>query len=390
MGRIVQPGYSRYDGNSGRSSGNLKTFFASFVRLVREYGFRGVVALVVAALLAFAPAALLVWFNVARLSSVVQLQPGQTVIVKPARHSDDQEKDEAGETSLLVVKCDVTWVGDPRPLLVDDDPVRRDRTLGDSVYVRREQVYIRPAYADVPFGLLGPPPVSVWLPPGEYDVLVVHEAPNSESRIDAVSPGFPYVSTRATCSLENRSKTECRVPLPHYDGSNFEPLPLVNADGTTAARKPTADELRPIVEACEVATAVPTPGGYLLTLPEPFVRHTDDHRGCAEDFSQRISVTREWTRDQLATLRRWLPDDATAARARLMNLIGALQWREFFAGWYCYAAAGVAGVVFTRWGATAILEPWQRRRTFGEAVKLTFSIFLISAVLWILVQMFFG
>ena len=51
------------------------------------------------------------------------------------------------------------------------------------------------------------------------------------------------------------------------------------------------------------------------------------------------AVNREWTREQLAELRAWLPAEATTARRRLDELIRSLDWRAFFQGWYCYAAA---------------------------------------------------
>jgi hypothetical protein len=390
MGRIVQPGYSRSDdGGSRRTGGGLVALFTSFKRIVVDYGFRGILALIVAAILAFAPAWTLVWFNTARLAQVVHLKPGQTFIVKPARHHDDQERDEAGATGVLVVTCDAPWVNGPRPLLADRDPYRERAGLTDAPGSRREQVYVRPVTdVELPFGLLGSPPVSAWLPEGEYEVLVVYEAPTSESRVDALPRGFPLLNARERVTLEKFQKTRCNVYLPHHESGTFEALHAHQETSGVAPRDPTADELRPIFAACAEATVVPTFGGYLMTLPQPLVRHIDGHSGCTEDYATLESVTREWTREQLATLRNWLPDDAAEGRARLSKLVDNLQWRELLQGWYCYAAAGVAGLVFTRWGATAMLEPWQRGASFAESVKLCVSIFLLSMLIWILLQVF--
>lgn len=392
MGRIVQPNYSRRDDGGGRrgNSGGIPALFRSYVRIVREYGLRGIVALVTAAILAFAPAGLLVYFNAARFAPVVQLKPGQTVVVKPARHHDDQERDEAGATGVLLVTCDVPWVNGPRPLLADDDPYRKRADLSDTPSGRHDQVYVRPmAEVDLPFGLLGSPPVCAWLPSGEYEVLAVYEAPTSESRVDAVPRGFPFLTVRERVTLEPFQKTRCNVYLPHHQSGTFEALSTHDATDSGAARDPTADELRPIFVACAEATAVPTLGGYLMTLPEPLVLHTEGHTGCSEDYTNLVPVTREWTREQLATLRNWLPAEAGDARARLSKLVERLQWREFFQGWYCYAAAGLAGLVFTNWGATAMLEPWRRRQSLGESVGLCVSIFFLSAIVWVLYQIFF-
>lgn len=391
MGRIVQPNYSRYDGGGRRgNSGGIPALFRSYVRIVREYGLRGIVALAVAAALAFAPAWLLVYFNAVRYSPVVRLQPGQTVVVKPARHHDDRERDEAGATGVLIVTCDVPWVGGPRPLLADDDPYRERADLSNTPSGRHEQVYVRPvADADLPYGLLGSPPVSAWLPQGEYEVLVVYEAPTSESRIDAMPRGFPFLTVREHVQLEKFQKTRCNIYLPHHASGTFEELPTRDVAGAGGVRGPTADELRPIFSACAEASAVPTWGGYLMTLPQPGVLHTEGHFDCSEDYTRLELLTREWTREQLATLRNWLPEEAGDARNRLSTLVDRLQWREFFQGWYCYAAAGVAGLVFTNWGATAMLEPWRRRQSLGESVGLCVSIFLLSAAVWLIYQVFF-
>jgi hypothetical protein len=393
MGRIVQPGYSQRDDGSNRrrKSGGVAALIGSYLRIIREYGLRGIVALVTAGVLAFAPVGVLVYFNVGRFAPVVRLKSGQTVVVKPSRNHDDRERDEAGATGVLVVTCDVPWVGQPRPLLAEDDPYRDRAGLSDAPSGRHDQVYVRPAAEiDLPFGLLGSPPVSAWLPEGEYEVLVVYEAPTSESRVDSVPRGFPFLTVRERITLEKFQKTRCNLYLPHHSSGAFEALATHDATGSGTTRSPTTDELRPIFTACTEATAVPTLGGYLLTLPQPSVVHTENHTGCLEEYTNLNPLTREWTREQLATLRNWLPEEAGDGRDRLSQLVNRLQWREFFQGWYCYAAAGLTGLIFTNWGATAMLEPWRRRQAFGESVGLCVSIFLLSAIVAVLFQAFFN
>src|SRR5438105_4404879 len=138
MSRVVGPGSS---GNYGRSLYGRHPFFVTTI--VREHGVRGVVALLVAALVAFIPMALLVWFNTARLASVVASQCGHQVVVKPGRFERDKENDEPGDTALLQVTCDVPAIDGKRELLRDDDPARRTDFLFDTYYVRYERVYLR-------------------------------------------------------------------------------------------------------------------------------------------------------------------------------------------------------------------------------------------------------
>jgi len=383
MGQIIGPGsFGNYE-HSPRGRQPLFSF-----TLVRQYGLRGLVALLIAALLAFAPLALLVWFNVARLTSVVVLQCA-SVVVKPGRYEQDREADKPGKTALLQITCEAPAVDGWRELLCDEDPARRSVDLSDNYFVRRERVYLRKvSKLNLPFGLLGKPPVSVWLPAGDYELAVVHEAPRSEQRVDARSSGFPLVTVFDTCSLSAQAKVVRRIRLPHYDWGNCAPIA---AKGPSEANRPlTAAELQPLVDTIVQLTPIPTPGGYVLALAEPRVTHSDDHRNCAADFSTLEIVRREWNRDQIATLRNWLPASSVTARDKLSGLIDALGWREMCEGWFCYAAVGVAGLVFTRWGALAILEPQQRRKRFGESVKLYVAIFLISVAGWILFQMFFN
>ena len=380
MGRIVGPGWSR---NYDPSPNNRRPFFVTTI--VRQYGARGVIALVVAAVLAFAPLLALVWFNFARLSSVVAAQCNQPVVVKPARFEEDQQEDEPGETALLQVICEVPTYNGSRDLLVDDDPARRAFDVSDSYFIRREAVYLRKAGDfNLPYGFLGSPPVSAWLPAGDYEILVVHDAPTVDLRSATDVNGFPLVTVYDSCSLPAKEKSVRRIRLPHYERGGGTPIQPVRPGGETG--RMTADELGALADSIGQATAVPTPGGYLLSLGEPQVHHDQDHQACTASFHALQSVAREWTRDQLVTLRNWLPENANAARDKLSGLISALEWRVFFQGWYLYAAAGVAGLVFTRWGALAILEPHRRRESFGESVKDCAAIFLVAALLWFLWQ----
>ena len=152
------------------------------------------------------------------------------------------------------------------------------------------------------------------------------------------------------------------------------------------ALKLVAEELAPLLKACETVSAIPTPGGYLLALGEPSIQHSIEHRDCTVDMHNLSVVPREWTRDQLAALRNWLPEDAQPARAKLSQLVDRLVWREFLEGWFSYAAAGITGLVFTRWGAIALLEPWRRRDTWSESLALLVKIAVASAGLWLLFQ----
>lgn len=381
MARIVTPGTSSSEGSN---YGPSRPFFAT--DLVRRYGLRGVLAIVVAAVLAFAPLGVLYWFNELRLQPVATLAPGQRAVVKPARHRGEQEREEPGETALLQVICEVPSFDGWQELMQDEDPSRPDSPLGGT-YVRRELVYLRRAGSELtPFGLLGPPPVSVWLPAGDYEILVVHESPGAEQRTDSPARAFPWLSVFTECTLEGREKTVCRVPLPHYDwGSPDVRLHIGEADNVPDhASWP--DELAPVVAACETVIPLPTPGGYVLALDEPRIHHRDDHHDCVQDYRDLHAVPREWTRDQIAALRNWLPGEATAAKGSLSRLVDRLLWREFLQGWFCYAAAGITGLVFTRFGAIALVEPWRRGDAWRESLGLLVQIFFFSVAAWFVFQ----
>lgn len=382
MARLITGGSYQPEGRGPRQS---RPFFVT--DLVRRYGLRAIFAILVAACFAFAPLAVLYWFNTLRLQSPVTTSSssGQRMVVRAGERHDEQEQAEPGETALLQITCLVPGPGSDgwQELLRSDDPAAPQSPGFNSRYVRHEQVYLRPADKQwVPFGLLGPPPVSVWLPEGNYEILVVHEAPTSETRIYMPGRSYPWLSVLAECSPKPRHKTVCQIPLPHYDTGNPDVQLGVGNVPESADRKPSPDELAQLVSQCESLSAIPTPAGYLLNLPEPSILHQDGHRGCTQDFEQAVTVSREWTRDQIATLRRWLPDDAEAAKARLWVLIDRLGWRQFLQGWFCYALAGVSGLVFTRRGAIALLEPWHRGNSWGDFFGLLVKIVVVSVVVW--------
>jgi hypothetical protein len=382
--------YRREDQPRG-IGGLLRIYFAPMVRAVKEHGLRGLLAILIAAAVAFVPAGVLVWFNHLRFASVIPLKPGQVIVVKPERHEHEQREDRTGGNSLLSIVCDVKTGDGPVPLLQDDDPARPKDFLNDSRFVRNEMAYLRPVTDPptpqlTPFGLLGRPPVSVWVPPGEYEVLIVYTSPRGFNDATRVPMGYPLLTAAETYTTEDFMKTDCRILLPHYDHSFAERLGTLGADGRTVAESLSTADLQGLLDGIVKTTAIPTPAGYLLDIPEPAVRHSDDHHGCSYDYAVRDGAPREWTRDQLSTLLHWLPGDEAAqpARARIEKLIDAVEWRDYFRGWYLYAAAGIAGLVFTRWGATAVVEPWRRTQSFFESLKTMLMIFLYSAGIWLL------
>jgi hypothetical protein len=375
MGNVVQSGTSSSGGSWRRS----QPFFVSHV--LRQYGFRGVVAMLVAAAVAFVPLAILAWFNVFRMTSIISVQCGQSVVVKPGRFEQESDQDQPGDTALLQIRCEVPTSNGWRDLLRDDDPASRGREIGNSVYVRDERVYLRKAgNRKLPFGLLGRPPVSVWVPAGDYEIAVVHDSPPDRSLIDSPRTGYPLVTTFDSCTVKAREKTVLTIPLPHYHWGNGMPLSLVGqAPERFEAPQPKLD---PLIKSLKKAIVIPTPGGYLLDFGEPTVMHTEDHRDCTVDFEDLHSVPREWNRHQIVTLKRWLPKEEEVATSMLSPLVADLSRREYLEGWFCYAMAGLAGLVFTKWGTLAILEPYRRRETLAGPMKLCVLIFLVSAAGW--------
>ncbi len=228
--------------------------------------------------------------------------------------------------------------------------------------------------------------MSAWLPPGEYEVLVVYESPHGMPDDGPGIVGFPFVTASVICKTEKMQRTDCRILLPHYEHSFAKRLGTVGADGRSVDKSLSTADLGELYRGIDRAVAIPTPAGYLLEIPEPAIRHDDEHRNCTIDYTTDGGAPREWTRDQLAMLLHWLPADDAAkpARDRLEKLVGALEWRDHFRGWYLYAAAGVAGLIFTRWGATALISPGRRVETFFESLKKMLTVFLLSALFWLL------
>jgi hypothetical protein len=343
---------------------------------------RAVLAMAVAAAFAFAPLAALSWFAALSQHSAFSISPGQRVVVKPGERTNEPQQTEPGETGLLEVRCDIPSIDGWEELGTDGSQTSQQRFMA-----REERVYVRRAGSSaIPWMLLGAPPVRVWLPAGDYDILAVYRAPTGEARIDASGRVYPLLSAFASCSLESTRTTICRVPLPHYEWGNPDVRLNVGDEIESSERAPTRDELAALLDSCEKTAAIPTPAGYVLNIAEPGVHHRDGHRECVQDFHDLESSPREWTRGQILTLRNWLPDDAVRAKARLSALADRLEWREFLQGWFCYLAAGISGLVFTRWGAIALLEPWRRRDAWYESIGLFFRLALVAMAGWLLLQ----
>ena len=247
MAHIISPGSAHSNSNADHRP---RPFF--LVDIFQRYGVKAAFALVIAASVAFAPLITLYWFNELRCQPVVTLELGSSVVVKPGRHQQDQSRDEPGETALLQVVCEVPTSDGYHDLLCDDDPVRRGVQTSDSNYARKERVYLRRAgHSQLPFGLLGRPPVSAWLPAGEYEVLVIHEAPQADFSVSARPLAYPFISTVAYTSLEPRVKTVCRIPLPHYNWGGSEPVRLMGAAGPVADGALTAADLAVLLPSYE-------------------------------------------------------------------------------------------------------------------------------------------
>src|SRR5262249_50537607 len=112
-----------------------------------------------------------------------------------------------------------------RELRRDDDPARGNVDSFDRYYVRYEQVYLRPVTSPaVPYGLLGKPPLSVWVPAGDYEIIVVHDAPAPHSYVDTRPRWFPLMTVFDACSVSANAKTVRVIRLPHYDWGGGEPI----------------------------------------------------------------------------------------------------------------------------------------------------------------------
>jgi hypothetical protein len=374
MGQIIQPTSS-----SSGSSWQARPFFV--IDILRQYGFRGFVAMVLAAFIAFIPLALLIWFNVFRLTSVIASQVASPVVVRPGEFQSESQNNRPGKTALLQIAVEVPTTNGWEELLNDRDPAQKGRDPWGARFVRRERVYLRKSGGmQLPYGLLGRPPVSVWLPAGEYDLAVVHETPPNPNEFDSPVTGFPLVTVFDSCTVRSGEKTIRRIQLPHY-GLGENTSIRVSGAVDDRGRQPSPN-LKPLAQALRQLIPIPTPGGYLISFPEPTLYHSEEHRGCTVDFEDLQPVSREWTREQLAIVRNWLRKNQLPENEILWPLVQSLLRREMCEGWFLYTLAGFAGLILTKWGSLAILEPFHRRGLRGKTLKLCFWIFLLSAVGW--------
>ncbi|MCY2994415.1 MAG: hypothetical protein NTY19_42090 [Planctomycetota bacterium] len=344
-----------------------------------------VVAVVFMAL-GISPTLFLLWWNWWRFTPV-PIATGVNVQVKSSQLTREAEEEKPGETALLYVTGQVLRSGEWRDLLQPTDNANRRPDEISPSYVRHEMVYVRPAKQDAwPFALLGEPPVSAWLPAGEYEIMVVYEASRGLSNSDSSKPSpFPLISEHVVQELSAGHRTVVRVPLPHHEDCFDNSLAVRPHGKASGIQVPKAD-LERLLAAVERTTCVPTPGGVLLDLPEPAIHHQEYHRGCEVDFSELAECRREWTLGQTFTLLDWLPSDAVEARQRLEQMTQSLGWRRFFQGWLWYAAAGISGLVFARWATIAKLTPYQSRRELVNSLKLLVAIFFLAVLCWILVS----
>ena len=344
-----------------------------------------VVAVVFMAL-GLSPTLFLLWWNWWRLAPV-EVVSGVKVQVKSAQLTQEAEEEKPGETALLYVTGQVWRRGAWRDLLQVTDSAGRRQDEISPPYVRHEMVYVRPAKKDKwPFALLGEPPVSAWLPAGEYEIMVVYEASRGLANSDSSKPRpFPLVTEHVVQALSAGRRTVVRVPLPHHEDCFDNSLDVRGHEGVAGTQVPRA-ALQRLVDAVERTTCVPSPGGVVLELPEPTIQHHEYHRGCEEDFSDLTPCRREWTQGQIFSLLDWLPADAVAARQRLEQMTKSLAWRSFFQGWFWYAGAGISGLVFARWATIAKLNKSRSRRELVESLKLLAGIFCLAVLVWIVVS----
>ena len=370
---------------SSQSSGSRysKPHGPSVFSLIRERGAHGMVVAVACMALGLSPTLFLLWWNWWRLNPV-PIVTGVKVQVKSTQPSREAEEEKPGETALLYVTGQVWRMGEWRDLLQPGDEAGRRPDEISPSYVRHELVYVRPAKKDKwPFALLGEPPVSAWLPAGEYEIMVVYETSRGllNTSSDATRP-FPLATEHVVEELSAGRRTVVHIPLPHHEDCFDNSLNLRRREESPGTRA----EIQKLVDAIERTTSIPTPGGVLLALPEPTIRHNESHRGCEVDFSDLTECRREWTRGQIFTLLDWLPADAVAARQHLEQMTRSLGWRSFFQGWFWYAAAGISGLVFARWATIAKLAPYQSRLEFVESLKLLAALFFLAVLVWMAIS----
>ena len=362
----------------------------SVLSMVRERGVYGMVVAVAAMALGLSPTVFLVWWNWFRLTPVPIVGAAAGVQVKSGELSKEAKEDKPGETALLHVTCEVGRQGRWRELLQFEDEARYQPDDPMPPYVRNEQVYIRPTKrTNCPFGLLGQPPVSAWLPAGEYEVLVIYGGNSGFGNADSSKPSvYPLAREEIVQELAAGQRTDVRVQLPHHQAC-FDCSLTVRRDGEAALASGhdlLAAEVEPLLSAIEKNTCIPTPGGVLLDLPEPVIHHNEWHRLCEVDFQDLEHRPREWTRGQLQTLLDWLPRGAVKARQRLEEIDRSLAWRDYFGSWLWYATAGISGLAFARWATIAKLQPYRSRGAFAESLKLALAIFFFAILVWIVLS----
>ena len=338
----------------------------SVFSIVRERGVYGMAVAVATMALGLSPTVFLVWWNWFRLTPVLLTTAAVRVHVKDSELGKEGEEDKPGETAILHVTCEVETSGQWRELLQFDDELHRLSEDPMPVYVRNEQVYIRPIKpAKAPFGLLGQPPVSAWLPAGKYEILVVYAGNCGFGNADSSKPSvYPLASEEIVQELAAGERTDVRVQL-HHHAACFDASLTVRREGEAAQASGQAllpTELEPLLTAIEKSSGIPTPGGVLLDLPEPVIHHHESHRMCEVDFQDMEHRPREWTASQIWTLIDWLPREAAEARERLHQIESSLAWRDCFQGWFWYVASGASGLVFARWATIARLQPYRSRR----------------------------
>ena len=375
--RIQQP--SPYSSGPRRSSVRGPSVFS----IVRERGVYGMVIALVAMTLGLSPTVFLLWWNLMRISPVPIVAPAISVPVKSSELSKEAEDDKPGDTALLHVACDVGRSDRWRELLRNDDSARYQFNDVMPVYVRDEQVYVRSTKTALcPFALLGQPPVSAWLPAGEYEILAVYGASRGFENRDADKrPLFPLARELIKQDLVAGQRTDLRVQLRHHQDC-FDDSLAIRPESETAD---TSKELKSLWAAIENDACIPTPGGVIMDLPDPVIHHNEWHRACECNFLEFEHHPREWTQSQIETLRGWLPPEAAKARARLEGIAQALAWRVFFQGWFCHAVAGISGLAFARWATIAKLQPLSSRKAFFDSCKLAVAIFCLALFTWFVV-----
>ncbi len=357
----------------------------SVLSIVRERGVYGMVVAVMAMALGLSPTVFLIWWDLLRLTPVPIVDSATRVQVKDSELNEEAKEDKPGDTALLHVTCEFGSSGHWRELLQFEDELHHRSEDPMLVSVRNEQVYLRSTKrANLPFGLLGQPPVSAWLPAGEYEILVVYEVDRGfRNKGSNKPPVYPLAREVVVQKLDAGQRTDVRVQLHHHQACLDYSL-RVGRDSEAAdasEHAPSPSELEPLLTAIERNTCIPTPGGVLLDLPEPVIHHNESHSMCEVDFHDLEHRPRECTRNQVWALIDWLPREAAKARERLHQIVNSLAWRDYFQGWLWYVATGASGLAFARWATIAKLEPFRSRHAFAESIKLLIAILVLAILL---------